>query len=116
MSCQRGSFVACSSVDVKSILRYIIKKWMKDLDQTTIDGLAVYIDPKTKDEVMASVVQEWKVEDKAELLTELLEDHFVVLSKDVKDKISSANADTFRAWSKNIFKASNLDDVFKSSS
>jgi hypothetical protein len=79
------------SVDVKTILRYIMKKWMKDLDQTTIDTLAVYIDPDKKDEIMASVVQEWvdqgkiegKAEGKAELFIRLLERRFGFVSNEI---------------------------------
>ncbi len=81
------------------------------------------------DRHVASVVQEWveqgieqgieigvvkgKTEGKAELLIELLHERFGSLSKDVKKRISSADADTLKVWSKNLFKASNLGDIFK---
>ncbi len=102
------------SVDEETIIRYIIKKWIKNLDQTTIDALAVYIDPDKKDEIMASIVQEWKAEGKAELLTEQLEHSFGSLSNDIKEKITRADAETIKLWGEKILKASSLDDVFKS--
>ena len=113
------------SVDEGTIIRYIVKKWIKDLDQPAFDALAVYIDPDSKDEIMASIVQEWVekgeikgkaegiVEGKAELLTELLHERFGSLSKDVKERISSADADAVGSWFSKAIKATNLDDIFK---
>ncbi len=104
-------------MDVKIILRYIIKKWIKDLDQTTIDGLAVYIDPDKKDEVMASVVQEWvdqgRVDEKVKSLIRLLEGRLGSISGDLKSKISKADASTIDGWFDKAINASKLDEVFK---
>ncbi len=55
-----------------------------------------------------------KVDGKAELLTELLENNFGSLSSDIKEKISKANADTVGSWFSKAMKASSLDDIFKS--
>ena len=81
-----------------------------------------FISIETRMKLWQVVVRKWveqgiikgKVEGKAELMIELLEDHFGSLSKDVKDKITSANADTLGIWSKKNREASSLDEIFKS--
>ena len=108
------------SVDVLTILRYIIKKWTKDLDQPAFDALAVYIDPERKDEIMASVTQEWvdqgRVDEKVKSLIRLLEGRLGSISGDLKSKISKADANTIDGWFDKAINASKLDDVFKSMS
>ena len=110
------------SVDEETILRYIIKKCSKDLDQPAFDALAVYIDPDKKDEIMASVMREWveqgrvegKVEGKMEDLSLILTRRFGTLSDAVSDKIENADIESLKHWFDKAIDASSLDDVFKS--
>ena len=52
-------------VDVTTILRYIVKKWRSNIDKNTIDGMVLHVAPEKKDEIMASLVDEWVTQGEA---------------------------------------------------
>lgn len=108
------------TMDFQLFLSYIIHA-RQDIGRKEVDKILDLLPSPQQEDIMAGLAQEFKddwyskgeVDGKAELLMELLHERFGSLSKDVKDKIFRANADTLRVWSKNILKASSLDDVFK---
>jgi hypothetical protein len=75
--------------------------------------MVLHVTPTKKDEIMASLVDEWVSQGEAKFLTGLLEHHFGSLSQKAKEKIASANTDTLELWGKRILEASSLDDIFK---
>ena len=104
-------------VDVTTILRYIIKKWRSNIDTNTIDGMVLHIAPEKKDEIMASLVDEWiaqgEIKGEANTLMRLLSRRFGKLPDHIKDKISNANSDKIKIWIDRFVDASSLDDIFK---
>jgi len=100
-------------VDVTTILRYIIRKWRSNIDKNTIDGMVLHVAPEKKDEIMASLVDEWVAQGEANALTRLLSRRFGNLPKHIKDKISSANSEKIEIWIDRFVDASSLDEIFK---
>ena len=89
-------------VDVTTILRYIIRKWRANIDKNTIDGMVLHVAPEKKDEIMASLVDEWiaqgEAKGEANILMRLLSRRFGKLPDHIKDKISNASSDKIELW------------------
>ncbi len=114
-------------MDFRLFLSYILHA-RSDIGRKEVDKILDLLPSPQQEDIMAGLAQEFKddwyskgiaegevkgkVEGKAELLIELLEERFGCISKDVKERIFNADADSIKDWSKNIFKVSTLDDVF----
>ncbi len=107
-------------VDVTTILGYIVKKWRSDIDSNTIEGMVLHVAPENKDEIMASVVDEWMQEGLEKGITEgmvksliiLLEQRFGSISDDIRNKIKNSNRDKINIWFTKAVNAKDVDDIF----
>ncbi len=130
---EADNLLKLETMDFQLFLSYIIHA-RRDIGRKEVDKILNLLPSLQQEDIMAGLAQEWLEEgyskgrnegiaegiaegeanEKAKLLIELLEERFSDISKDVKVKISSADADTVGSWFSKAIKASSLDDIFKS--